>query len=428
VRTTFVTAVGGDQVEGLSTQCQRRRCVTTLLTPLAGSTGTSTSELLTLLEFLFPDSLTRTPASGASCIKMLRASVLLSLLELSSKLLGAEAVVICNKTLFCDHDGRPTHAHLPAVAGLLLNSRMIQGVFDDTNSTTRALWAYPDGSPYSEDRQTDELASNLSSYAACGLDAITVGMQGGGPFPDFPPHQPNNSSGFEVDGTPRAAWLSRLGKLLDAAASANVTMIVSLFYQGQVERINGDSAVAMGVDAMVDWLLARGEGGSGRVLLEIANEVGCNSFPPSIQPDTVHALIERAKARSGGALLVSASFLGAAVPPDTAIAAADYVTIHCNGESPAQVAAQVSAVQMSAAFQAAPKPIVFNECSTDLSVMDAAINSHASWGFYSQGERGYTAGFQTPPTNWKTTSSNVTAAFFAHVAKLTENEATCDAA
>src|SRR3954463_16504668 len=40
------------------------------------------------------------------------------------------------------------------VEGLLLNSRMVQGIFDDLNPATRATWAYPDGAPFDAERNT----------------------------------------------------------------------------------------------------------------------------------------------------------------------------------------------------------------------------------------------------------------------------------
>ena len=45
-------------------------------------------------------------------------------------------------------NGRPTHEGRNyrgrGIEGLLLNSRMVQAIFDDENPVTRPLWAYPD--------------------------------------------------------------------------------------------------------------------------------------------------------------------------------------------------------------------------------------------------------------------------------------------
>jgi hypothetical protein len=46
-------------------------------------------------------------------------------------------------------NGRPTYEgrtyDAMRIAGLLLNCRMVQGIFDDLNPETRPVWNYPDG-------------------------------------------------------------------------------------------------------------------------------------------------------------------------------------------------------------------------------------------------------------------------------------------
>jgi hypothetical protein len=66
-----------------------------------------------------------------------------------------------------------------AAEGLLLNARLIQGIFDDDNEATRVNWAYPDTQVWDATRNTDELIGNLSSYVANGMRALTDGLQGG---------------------------------------------------------------------------------------------------------------------------------------------------------------------------------------------------------------------------------------------------------
>lgn len=354
-------------------------------------------------------------ASVPARISNMRAALIFSLVLARTRSVN---ISICAErtTWFCV-DGAPTHAGTPQVTGLLLNSRMIQGVFDDANATTRPLWAYPGGAPYDARRQTTELVGNMSAYAACGLDAFTIGMQGGGPEPSFPSDQPNESSGFARNGTPLPAYLERLAAVLAGAAKSRLVPIVSLFYQGQIERMDGDAAVAAATDAMVDWLVAGGH--APHVILEIANEVGCAAFPPSLAPSLVHLLIARASARAQGALLVSTSFLPSVVPPDSAIAAAAFVTVHCNGLTAAEIAAHIAAIRATAAWRARPRPIVFNECGANLTAMDAAVAGGASWGFYDQGRSDYADGFQAPPTNWNVSSAPPKRAFFARVAQYT---------
>ena len=62
------------------------------------------------------------------------------------------------------------------------------------------------------------------------------------------------------------------------------------------------------------------------------------------------------------------------------------------------------------------KPIVFNECGTDLTKMSAGVGAGASWGYYDQGSGSdhYTtgSGFQAVPANWVPTVTTPKAAFF----------------
>src|SRR3954454_1355596 len=59
-------------------------------------------------------------------------------------------------------NGQVTNPGSPA-EGLLMNSRMIQGLFDDSNSSTKNQWSYPGTSswvsPRDPDRNTDEFVA-----------------------------------------------------------------------------------------------------------------------------------------------------------------------------------------------------------------------------------------------------------------------------
>jgi len=50
-------------------------------------------------------------------------------------------------------NSKPTHAG-SAAEGLLPNARMIQGIFDDANNSTRQNWAYPDTKAWDPERNT----------------------------------------------------------------------------------------------------------------------------------------------------------------------------------------------------------------------------------------------------------------------------------
>ena len=83
-------------------------------------------------------------------------------------------------------DGVPTHRGREyrgaSIEGLLMNSRMANGLFDDDNPYTRHLWSYPDTHEWDPDRNTDELIQMLPVYRSHGLDAICVNLQGASPL------------------------------------------------------------------------------------------------------------------------------------------------------------------------------------------------------------------------------------------------------
>ena len=47
------------------------------------------------------------------------------------------------------------------VQGLLLNARMVQGVFDDRNTNTVSRWAYPDTGKWDAERNTREFIAAI---------------------------------------------------------------------------------------------------------------------------------------------------------------------------------------------------------------------------------------------------------------------------
>lgn len=65
------------------------------------------------------------------------------------------------------------------IEGLLMNSRMIQGIFDDHNPDTRTRWAYPDTGRWDPDRNTKEFVEAMPTWKEHGLLAFTTGLQGG---------------------------------------------------------------------------------------------------------------------------------------------------------------------------------------------------------------------------------------------------------
>ncbi len=300
-------------------------------------------------------------------------------------------------------DGRPTYSDVPNVnpraLGMLLNSRMVQALFDDENPETRHLWRYPDGSEFDPDRNTDEFIAAMPLYKAHGVIAFTVNLQCGGPKSgQFTGNQPWHVSGFNPDGSLKPAWLNRLKRVLDAAQKHRMVVILGLFYFGQDQRLRDEDAVKRAVVNTVDWLMAQGYK---HVLLEIANECDHSGYDHAIiRPPRVVELIKLAKGRSEGKLLVSTSFCGGVIPPDEVLRVVDFVLVHGNGQKPERIREMVRTIRAKLQSWGTPKPIVFNEDGTDLRNMEAALEEGASWGYYDQGRNNYRDGFQSPPTNW----------------------------
>src|SRR5215470_16101098 len=178
-------------------------------------------------------------------------------------------------------DGRPTYEGRSydgmKVQGLLLNSRMVQGIFDDRNAETRGRWNYPDG-PWDPARNTREFIAAMPLWKAKGLLAFTINLQGGSPE-GYSRSQPWVNSSFEADGTLRQDYMSRLGRILDRADELGMVAIVGFFYQAQERRMNDEQSIVRAADAATDWLIDRGYT---NVLVEVANEADNSGFAHDI--------------------------------------------------------------------------------------------------------------------------------------------------
>ena len=182
-------------------------------------------------------------------------------------------------------NGRPTYAGRSYdgtnVQGLLFNSRMVQGIFDDRNPDTRSRWAYPDG-PWDPERNTREFIAAMPLWKASGLLAFTINLQGGSPE-GYSRSQPWVSSSFETDGRLRPDYMSRLERVLNRADELGMVAIVGFFYQGQERQMDSADAVIRAADEAMDWLIAKGYT---NVLVEVANEADNAGFKYDVvKPD-----------------------------------------------------------------------------------------------------------------------------------------------
>src|SRR3954470_6022147 len=77
------------------------------------------------------------------------------------------------------YKGRVWNGH--KIEGLLLNSRMVQGIFDDANAETISRWAYPDTGKWDPERNTREFIAAMPEWKKHGMLSFTINFQGGSP-------------------------------------------------------------------------------------------------------------------------------------------------------------------------------------------------------------------------------------------------------
>ena len=330
-------------------------------------------------------------------------------------------------------NGKPTYAGRSwqgkKIEGLLMNSRMVQGTFDDLNPQTVGRWAYPDTKKWDAERNTREFLAAMPEWRRHGLLGITLNLQGGSPE-GYSNQQPWHNSAITSTGGLDAAYLARFEKILDRADELGMVVILSLFYFGQDERLRDEAAVARGVDETARWLLARGVRNA---ILEINNECDVPRYEHAVlRPDRVHELIERGQGIrvDGRRLLVGTSYRGGSVPGDRVIAVSDLVLLHGNGVEDATVIGRMVA-RTRALPSYRPMPIVFNEddhfgFERPLHNLRAALQAYASWGFFDPGAaaggssaRGdYVEGYQLVPVNWRINTPRKRA-FFDTIRRIT---------
>lgn len=325
-------------------------------------------------------------------------------------------------------NGRPTYSGRTwqgkKIEGLLLNSRMVQAVFDDRNPDTVARWAYPDTKKWDPDRNTREFVAAMPEWRKHGLLGITVNLQGGSPT-GYSAAQPWHNSAFNDDGTLRSEYSKRLETVIDKADDLGMVVILGLFYFGQDGRLSDEAAVKYGVETAVDWLI---EKQYLNVLVEIDNECNSKAYHHAIlKPDRVHELIalarERAKSK-GFPLLVGTSYGGGTVPKENVVKASDFLLMHGNGlRDPARIGEMVRQARQVEGYR--PMPILFNEddhfdFDKPANNFRAAVDEYASWGYFDYRMKGesFDDGYQSVPVNWGI-SSERKKGFFKLLSEIT---------
>lgn len=299
------------------------------------------------------------------------------------------------------YPGRTYRGH--RVEGLLMNSRMVQGIFDDLNPETRARWAYPDTGRWDAERNTREFLEAMPVWRQHGLLGITLNLQGGSPE-GYSKAQPWHNSAFDADGALRDDYVRRLTRILDRADALGMVVILGYFYFGQDERLRDEAAVVRATRVATAWLL---HGGWRNVIVEVNNECDVPRYEHAIlQPGRVAELVAlvRSIEKDGRRLLVGTSFGGGKVPTADVARASDLVLIHGNGvKDPARITEMVQQTRALDGWRT--KPIVFNEddhfdFDRPANNMTSAIAAYASWGYFDPGRNDYEDGYQSVPVRW----------------------------
>jgi hypothetical protein len=318
------------------------------------------------------------------------------------------------------YTGRGWDGH--RIEGLLFNSRMVQGIFDDLNPETTNRWVYPDTSKWDANRNTSEFITAMPEWCKHGLLAFTLNLQGGSPY-GYSREQPWRNSAFAPDGSLRPEYFARLTRILDRADELGMVVILGYFYQAQDRVLTNETAVLHAVDNATGWLL---DNGYRNVMIEINNECDQSYVNEILRPGRVHELVARVRhtEHNGFHLLASTSYSGP-LPKENVVTNADFILVHGNGvKVPARITDSDRKIR---AMCEKPKPVVFNEDDNynfdqPTNNFVAAVSEHASWGYfdYRRKDDGFNEGFQSVPADW-TIDSERKRGFFRLVSEITGN-------
>lgn len=336
-------------------------------------------------------------------------------------------------------NGRKTYAGVShqgrRIEGLLMNSRMVQAVFDDDNPATRGNWVYPDTGAWDPQRNVDEFCKALPIYRQHGLLGVTVGLQGGGPIYTKEIYDNYLDTAFRPDGSIKNAYLDRLRQILQAADDCGMVVIVNYFYWRQ-HRFQDDPAICRATEGISQWLMGTG---FRNIIVDVQNEL--TEGPGLLCSLGIARLIEivRQTTLQGRRLLVGASTTPWRPPVSGGWQKlVDLFMPHGNDSRPDVWRRELREWRESEYIKGHLRPICCNEDSIDLPSMEVCLDEHISWGYYDQGygcdqtqvkhdwkahprEKSYEllSGYQTVPVNWGINTPHKQA-FFGRVKEVTQ--------
>jgi hypothetical protein len=264
-------------------------------------------------------------------------------------------------------NGSVTYPGAPA-EGLLLNVRMVNAVFEDRNNPS-----------FDPEANADEFIAAIPDYVAHGVRAFTLNLQGGNPGLYLDRKNPGLTvlnSAFNPDGSLKTSYMNRVARVIEACDQNGAVVILGLFYFGQDQYLQNETAIRTGVVNAVNWIRANG---FTNVLLEVANEYPMSDVydHPVLYTHTGQvSLLQLAKQTYGGLLISTSSWYSAFKP--AVAAAGDYLLVHQDEVPISEFAAQM------AYFRSFGKPVVINEDgrvgSAGAQAAEASVVNGASWG------------------------------------------------
>jgi hypothetical protein len=318
------------------------------------------------------------------------------------------------------YQGRSWNGH--PIEGLLMNARMVQGIFDDTNPKTMDQWKYPETQKWDANRNTNEFIKAMDDWYSKGLLAFTINLQGGSP-------QGYGNRGWintaiDRQGELKANYMDRLEKILNRANEKGMVVILGMYYFGQDQFVENEAAVIKGVDNVIDWLFSKKYR---NVIIEINNECDINEYDHDIlKQERVHELISRVRSteKNGYRFLAGTSYSGGQIPTENVVNSSDFILIHANGvEDPSRISEMVNKTKAIKGYK--PMPILFNEddhfsFNKSSNNFVEAVKAYTSWGYfdYRMKDEGFDEGYQSVPVNWSI-SSDRKKGFFNKLEEIT---------
>jgi hypothetical protein len=245
--------------------------------------------------------------------------------------------------------------------GLLMNVRMVNCTFEDR--------AKPEFDP---EANTDRFIAQIPDYAAHGVRAFTLCLQGG-----MPGYEGALNSAFHPDGSLRDPYMRRVRRVIEVCDRHGLAVILGCYYQRQDQVLNDEAAVRHGLVQVAAWLR---QNHLANVVLEIANEFDHKGFNHPIlrTPEGQVQLIRLVK-ETAPELLVSTSGLGHGRMAGEVARAADFILIHFNSTQLESIPARLQALKSYR------KAIVVNEDDKTGAIAaraaELSVANGASWGF-----------------------------------------------